>query len=107
MIRIIDTSALRIGNEVYAEENDSFGLTTLTKKHVTVSGARIRMTFPAKSGKHVDIERPGEVIRIEQGPFDLIGVRAREHGLDPRRRRGARRGEQGHIVSTSDESVTQ
>ncbi|MBV9594227.1 MAG: DNA topoisomerase IB [Actinobacteria bacterium] len=55
MIRIIDTSAVRIGNEVYAEENDSFGLTTLTKKHVTVTGDRVRLSFPAKSGKQADI----------------------------------------------------
>ena len=40
MIRIIDTTAIRIGNEVYAEENDSFGLSTLTKKHVHVPGRR-------------------------------------------------------------------
>ena len=34
MIRIIDLSNIRIGNEVYAEENDSFGLSTLTRRHV-------------------------------------------------------------------------
>jgi DNA topoisomerase-1 len=55
MIRIIDTSAVRIGNEVYAEENDSFGLTTLTKKHVTVTREKIHLAFPAKSGKQADM----------------------------------------------------
>lgn len=51
MLRIIDESYLRIGNESYAEENESYGLTTLTRKHVAVSGADISFDFPAKSGK--------------------------------------------------------
>jgi DNA topoisomerase I len=55
MIGIIDLSAIRIGNEVYAEENDSFGLTTLTSKHVSVTGAKVRLTFPAKSGQDADL----------------------------------------------------
>ncbi len=55
MVRIVDASAVRIGNEVYAEENDSFGLTTLSRKHVTVDGGRVRMRFPAKSGQPADL----------------------------------------------------
>jgi DNA topoisomerase-1 len=55
MIRIIDDSYLRIGNEAYAEENDSYGLTTLTRKHVRVHGARIEFSFPAKSGRKVNV----------------------------------------------------
>jgi DNA topoisomerase I len=51
MIRIIDESYIRIGNESYAEENDSYGLTTLTRKHVKVSGEKIEFDFPAKSGR--------------------------------------------------------
>ena len=39
----------RVGNEVYAEENDSYGLTTLMKRHVSVSGATVYFRFPAKS----------------------------------------------------------
>ncbi|MDQ2955494.1 MAG: hypothetical protein M3Y42_00825 [Actinomycetota bacterium] len=55
MIRIIDESLVRIGNESYAEENDSYGLTTLARKHVKVSGDRISFDFPAKSGKVWDV----------------------------------------------------
>jgi DNA topoisomerase-1 len=51
MIRIMDLSAIRIGNEVYADENDSFGLTTLTRRHVRVDGDAIEFDFPAKSGQ--------------------------------------------------------
>lgn len=54
MLRIMDATGLRVGNEVYAEENDSYGLTTLTKRHVQVVGDSIRFHFPAKSGKQAD-----------------------------------------------------
>ena len=55
MIRIIDLSYIRIGNEKYAEENKSFGLSTLQRKHVEVVGATVTMRFPAKSGKAWDV----------------------------------------------------
>jgi DNA topoisomerase-1 len=56
MIRIIDSSGMRIGNEIYAEENDSFGLTTLNRRHVTVRGTTTQFDFPAKSGQRSHIE---------------------------------------------------
>ncbi len=55
MLRIIDRTGLRIGNETYAEENDSYGLSTLTRKHVRVTGDRIDLKFPAKSGKTAEV----------------------------------------------------
>ncbi|HET6210142.1 MAG TPA: DNA topoisomerase IB [Jatrophihabitans sp.] len=55
MIRIIDESYIRIGNESYAEENDSYGLSTLTRRHVAVHGDEISFSFPAKSGKAWDV----------------------------------------------------
>ncbi|MDP9116679.1 MAG: DNA topoisomerase IB [Actinomycetota bacterium] len=51
MLRIIDARGLRVGNEIYAEENDSYGLSTLTKRHVQVRGSTVDFCFPAKSGK--------------------------------------------------------
>ena len=55
MLRIIDLTGLRVGNEVYAEENESYGLTTLTKRHVQVHGDAIDFRFPAKSGKRAEL----------------------------------------------------
>lgn len=55
MLRIIDVAGLRVGNEAYAEENESYGLTTLTKKHVTVRGSKIDFSFPAKSNKKSEL----------------------------------------------------
>jgi DNA topoisomerase I len=55
MLRIIDRTGFRVGNEAYAEENDSYGLTTLTHKHVAVHGRKIDFRFPAKSGTRAEV----------------------------------------------------
>jgi DNA topoisomerase-1 len=55
MLRVIDAAGLRVGNEVYAEENDSYGLSTLTKRHVRVEGSTMHFRFPAKSGKTAEV----------------------------------------------------
>jgi DNA topoisomerase-1 len=55
MLRIIDVAGLRVGNEVYAEENDSYGLSTLTRRHARVRGSTIEFRFPAKSGRRAEI----------------------------------------------------
>jgi DNA topoisomerase-1 len=56
MLRIVDRCGIRAGSEVYAEENDSFGLSTLSRTHVTVTGRRVQMRFPAKSGKEAELQ---------------------------------------------------
>jgi len=49
-VRLLDLGLFRVGNEVYAEDNGSFGLTTLHKQHVTINDALLRFDYPAKSG---------------------------------------------------------
>jgi DNA topoisomerase IB len=49
--RLLDLGFFRIGTEGYAEENESFGLATMRKSHVTLADGVIRFDFPAKSGK--------------------------------------------------------
>lgn len=56
MLRIVDRCALRAGSEVYAEENESFGLTTLARRHAMVAGKTVRFSFPAKSGQRAIVE---------------------------------------------------
>jgi len=51
VVRLLETTLARIGNEEYARENGSFGLTTLRDHHVRVSGARLEFRFTGKSGK--------------------------------------------------------
>ena len=60
-------TCIRVGNERYARENDSFGLTTMRNRHVRVRGERIAFDFRGKSGRqhHVELEdaRLARVIR--------------------------------------------
>ena len=55
VIRLLDSSYIRIGNTEYARDNESFGLTTLRQNHVKVSGQRVRFKFRGKAGKEHQI----------------------------------------------------
>jgi DNA topoisomerase I len=50
VVRLLETTLIRVGNEEYARQNDSFGLTTMRDRHVDVSGATLRFAFRGKSG---------------------------------------------------------
>lgn len=56
IVKIIDKTYIRIGNEQYANENESYGITTLRKKHIDVKGKTITMDFIGKSGQEHKIE---------------------------------------------------
>ena len=51
VVRLLDLGTIRVGNETYAQENKSFGATTLRKRHVKVKGQTLKLQFRAKSGK--------------------------------------------------------
>jgi DNA topoisomerase-1 len=55
-VRLLETTFIRIGNDEYARENHSFGLTTLRNKHVEVRGSKIRFRFRGKSGIVRDVD---------------------------------------------------
>jgi DNA topoisomerase IB len=48
--RLLDRGFFRIGSEDYAEENDTYGIATMRKRHVTVSGDEVRFDYEAKGG---------------------------------------------------------
>jgi DNA topoisomerase-1 len=50
IVRLLETTFIRIGNESYARENKSFGLTTLQRRHVDIKGSRLTFKFKGKSG---------------------------------------------------------
>ncbi len=60
VVWLLQKTYIRVGNEEYAKENNSFGLTTLRMRHVDVIGDRIQFEFKGKSGKmhSVDIAHP-------------------------------------------------
>ena len=76
-VRLLDLGYFRIGNDVYAEEHGSFGLTTLQRRHVRKQGNRLVFEFTGKSGvdHHVEIDDPAtiealDVMRKRRAPAD-------------------------------------
>jgi DNA topoisomerase I len=53
IVRLLETTYARIGNQEYAKQNGSFGLTTLRNRHVDVRGSTVRFIFKGKSGVEV------------------------------------------------------
>jgi DNA topoisomerase I len=51
IVHLLETTLIRVGNDDYAKQNNSFGLTTLRNRHVAVEGAALRFSFKGKSGK--------------------------------------------------------
>ena len=56
VVRLLETTCIRVGNEEYRKQNDSFGLTTLRNRHVQIEGRILRFHFKGKSGQTHDVE---------------------------------------------------
>ena len=55
-VKLLETTLIRVGNDEYARDNNSFGLTTMRDEHVKVRGATIRFDFRGKSGIEHEID---------------------------------------------------
>ena len=55
-VRLLERTAIRVGNEEYAKTNNSYGLTTLQDRHIDIDGHKLRFHFRGKSGLMHDIE---------------------------------------------------
>ncbi len=75
IVRLLDETCIRIGNEEYAKANKSFGLTTLRDRHADIHGERIiRLHFQGKSHQEHDITlRDRRLARIVKQCQDLPG----------------------------------
>jgi DNA topoisomerase I len=56
VVKLLEATMIRIGNEEYARHNRSFGLTTMRGKHVKVKGAKIQFEFRGKGGKAFNLD---------------------------------------------------
>jgi DNA topoisomerase-1 len=56
VVRLLEVSLIRIGNDEYARDNESFGLTTMRNRHVDVNGSALRFHFRGKAGKWHDVD---------------------------------------------------
>jgi DNA topoisomerase-1 len=83
VVALLERTCIRMGNERYAEENDSFGLTTMRNRHVKVEGARIEFQFRGKSGKfhRIALDDP-KLARIVRRIRELPGQELFQY-LDP------------------------
>ncbi len=67
VVHLLETTFIRVGNEEYARENKSFGLTTMRNRHVDVKGSTVSFNFRGKSGvmheREVEDPRVAKVIR--------------------------------------------
>jgi DNA topoisomerase-1 len=74
VVRLLEATLIRIGNEEYRRQSGSVGLTTMRDHHVTVRGTRIRFTFQGKSGiRHRISVHDRRLARIVQRCQDLPG----------------------------------
>jgi DNA topoisomerase-1 len=74
VVQLLQQSLIRVGNEEYARENKSFGLTTMQDRHVDVKGSRLRFRFRGKSGRQHDVDvTDRRIARIVSKLQDLPG----------------------------------
>lgn len=76
LVALLDHTYARIGNEEYVRSNQSFGLSTLRRKHVALEGRRAHLVFPAKGGEErsYTIDDPG-LVRILRESVEGRGYR--------------------------------
>ena len=74
VVRLLETTLIRVGNREYAQTNKSYGLTTLRARHVEVNGTKLHFDFVGKSGKRhvVEVSHP-RIARIVRSLQELPG----------------------------------
>jgi DNA topoisomerase-1 len=88
VVRLLETTHIRVGNRAYAEQNKSYGLTTLRNRHVDVNGTRLQFDFVGKSGKrHVVALTDRRVARIVKELQELPGQELFQYVCDDGERR--------------------
>lgn len=91
VVRLLELSLIRVGNEEYRKENHSFGLTTLRSRHAELKGTKLRFEFRAKGGKHHRVTlRSRRLARVihqcqelpGQRLFQYVDEEGKRHPLD-------------------------
>ena len=74
VVHLLETTLIRVGNDDYAKQNQSYGLTTLKNRHVAVEGSEVRFRFTGKSGKQWSLKlRDRRVAKIIKACQELPG----------------------------------
>jgi len=83
VVRLIDETRMRVGNEEYAKENKSFGATTLRNRHARVQGTKLKLTYAGKHGiKRTVTVNDRNLARIAKRTQDLPGQHLFEYHND-------------------------
>lgn len=76
IVHLLDTTLIRVGNDEYARDNKSYGLTTLKDQHAQINGDKLRFVFTGKSGKSWRLTvKNRRVAKIVKAAQDLPGQR--------------------------------
>lgn len=74
VVRLLETTLIRVGNDEYARNNDSYGLTTMLGGHAEIRGATVRFRFRGKSGRAHEISvSDARIARVVRKCPDLPG----------------------------------
>ena len=74
VVRLLEATLIRVGNDEYARQNNSYGLTTMRNRHARVTGEHVRFTFRGKSAKQHEISvRDPQLARIVRHCQDIPG----------------------------------
>jgi DNA topoisomerase-1 len=74
VVHLLETTLIRVGNDDYARQNKSYGLTTLKNRHVAVDGAEVRFRFTGKGGKQWSLSvRNRHVAKVIRACQELPG----------------------------------
>jgi DNA topoisomerase-1 len=74
VVHLLETTLIRIGNDDYAKQNNSYGLTTLKNRHVAINGNEVRFRFTGKGGKQWSLRvRDRRIAKIIRACQELPG----------------------------------
>lgn len=80
IVVLLDDTMIRIGNDIYARQNRSYGLSTLRQRHVAIEGSEIRFSFIGKSGQEWNVSlRDRRLAYIVRSLQELPGQRLFQH----------------------------
>ena len=74
VVHLLETTLIRVGNDDYARQNKSYGLTTLKRRHAEVDGSEVRFRFTGKGGKQWSLRvRDRAIAKIIRSCQELPG----------------------------------
>nr|MBI1229122.1 DNA topoisomerase IB [Cytophagales bacterium] len=91
MVEILDETGIRIGNKVYEKTNQTYGLSTLRKKHLQISGEKLLLKYKGKSNKEREVSIEDDILakhikNVSQIPgyelFKYQDENGKSHSLD-------------------------